>query len=228
MIAESIVVQLDGVNQLSQASALVGKTATVHQVAAGTGTVGTKLLLLPQGGAGAAGTGGVIVKLESARQMAEASAIIGKVVTVGSVPVAGGTASLLLQPVGVAMMDVAFAGGGAAGAAVKVGAAGTTAAAAKVGGTAAAAAGKSLVAKTGGSVAAKSAFGSGVALSQGAAGVGAGAALTLTGMAVPFLAGGAVAAIGYVAYRMIMKKKTPNTDSEDTLDDDDIVESAAV
>ncbi|MBF0129744.1 MAG: hypothetical protein HQL33_07105, partial [Alphaproteobacteria bacterium] len=103
MAVQSLIVKLESANQVAQASALVGKTATVHQVATGAGGLATKMVLLPPGGAGAGGTGGLVVKLEGLRQASEVAGLVGQKVTVGAIPSALGKVGgswLVLKPVG--------------------------------------------------------------------------------------------------------------------------------
>ncbi|NQU73056.1 MAG: hypothetical protein HQ514_21080 [Rhodospirillales bacterium] len=123
MVAEIIMAKVADAAQATQLPALAGKSFTVGKVSVAGNGIGNWLFLVPQGSAGVAGKGALAVKLESSRQMAQLSAMVGKPVTIGKAPAAIGAASkwLVLHPgTGVAAKSLATAavGTGAAGAGV--------------------------------------------------------------------------------------------------------------
>lgn len=212
MAAESIIIKAADGAQALQFSAMTGKTFTVNKVVnSGTGLL-KWVVLVPKGGAGAAGGSAMVVKLDSARQAAEVSGLVGKTVTVGKIPtLVGATNShwVLLQPVG---------GAGAAGAA---GAAKSVAGKSVV--AKSAVAGKSIAAKSGlggaGAAAAGKSVGGKFLLAQAAANGGpAAGGATLAGMAIPLLAGGAAAAVIYGLYWYFTRNKDQEDNDEDVLE----------
>ncbi len=211
MVAESIIFKAADGAQALQFSAMTGKTFAVNKVVnSGTGLL-KWVVLVPKGGAGAAGGSAMVVKLDSARQAAEISGLVGKTVTVGKVPMLAGANShwVLLQPVG---------GAGAAGAAGAAKSVAGKSVAAKT-----AVAGKSIAAKSGlggaGAAAAGKSVGGKFLLAQAAANGGSAAGgATLAGMAIPLLAGGAAAAVIYGLYWYFTRNKDQEDNDEDVLD----------
>ncbi|CAK0765410.1 Magnetosome protein MamD [uncultured Gammaproteobacteria bacterium] len=91
MLQEMVMAKVEGTTQASLLSGLTGKSFTVGQVTTVGNGMGTSLLLVPDGGATAAGQGAVVLKLEGTRQMAQMSGLVGKSVTIGHGPtVVGG------------------------------------------------------------------------------------------------------------------------------------------
>ncbi len=228
MVAESIIFKAADGAQALQFSAMTGKTFAVNKVVnSGTGLL-KWVVLVPKGGAGAAGGSAMVVKLDSARQAAEISGLVGKTVTVGKVPMLAGANShwVLLQPVG---------GAGAAGAAgaaksvagksvaAKTAFAGNKSVVGKSVAAKSAVAGKSIAAKSGlggaGAAAAGKSVGGKFLLAQAAANGGSAAGgATLAGMAIPLLAGGAAAAVIYGLYWYFTRNKDQEDNDEDVLD----------
>lgn len=229
MVAESIIIKAADGAQALQFSAMTGKTFAVNKVVnSGTGLL-KWVVLVPKGGAGAAGGSAMVVKLDSARQAAEVSGLVGKTVTVGKIPTLVGGANshwVLLQPVGGA------GAAGAAGAAKSVAGKSVAAKSAVVGNKSvvgksvaakSAVAGKSIAAKSGLGGAAAAAAGKSVGgkflLAQAAANGGpAVGGATLAGMAIPLLAGGAAAAVIYGLYWYFTRNKDLEDNDEDVLD----------
>ncbi|MEO5337054.1 MAG: hypothetical protein H7841_09190 [Magnetospirillum sp. WYHS-4] len=109
MVAEIVMAQVDGATQAAQLAALAGNTYTVGNVSTSGQGLGSWLFLTPDGGAGST----VALKLESARQVTELSALVGKSVTVAKAPVVTGSTVgkwLVLKPLAGGTVKAAAAG----------------------------------------------------------------------------------------------------------------------
>ncbi|MBF0402237.1 MAG: hypothetical protein HQL90_15910 [Magnetococcales bacterium] len=122
MAVETILFKLEGVQQATEVSSLIGKTYTVGKVTSinnGLGTGLMKWLFLVPAGETAGGT--VALKIEGGRQVAQMAGLVGKSVTVGQAPtVVGGVGNWLVLNSGsgaaaAGAAGVAGAKGGAAG-----------------------------------------------------------------------------------------------------------------
>jgi hypothetical protein len=102
MLTNEVMFKIQGANQKAKLAGLPGNHYTVSKATITTPgvTPGKWLVLKPAGSTAAAGAGAVSIKLEGARQKAQAASMVGKHVTVGNSPIMIGGQSqwLVLTP----------------------------------------------------------------------------------------------------------------------------------